>query len=79
MGAVIDEEYFNQATYERLTYPTTFPSINSGVILFNLDYWRKNSTADKCLSYISHNRNKVIFHDQDTINAVLYKEIKRLP
>ena len=79
MGAVIDEAYFNKATYERLTYPTTFPSINSGVILFNLDYWRKNSTADKCLSYISHNRDKVIFHDQDTINAVLYKEIKRLP
>lgn len=79
MGAVIDEMYFDQAAYKRLGYHYIYHGINSGVILFNLDYWRKNNLAEKCLLYISNNRDKIIFHDQDTLNAVLHKHIKRLP
>lgn len=78
-GAVIDEAYFNNAKYERLYYDKKYSYINSGVILFNLSYWRENNLAQKCLEYISRNPDKVKFHDQDTLNAVLHKEMKLLP
>lgn len=78
-GAIIDEEYFNNAKYERLYYDKKYSYINSGVILFNLDYWRENNIAEKCLEYISKYPERIKFHDQDTLNAVLYKEMKLLP
>lgn len=78
-GAIIDEAYFNNVKYERLCYDKKYFYINSGVILFNLDYWRKNNIAEKCLEYISKYPERVKFHDQDTLNAVLHKEMKLLP
>lgn len=78
-GAIIDEGYYNPEIYRRLEYSNEFYYINSGVILFNLDYWRKYSLSEECLSYISENNEKVIFHDQDTLNAVLHETIKLLP
>lgn len=78
-GAIIDEGYYNPQIYRRLEYSKEFHYINSGVVLFNLDYWRKNNLSEECLSYISKNYEKVIFHDQDTLNAVLHGTIKFLP
>ena len=79
LGAVIDESFFEDSKYERLCYEKQYPYINSGVILFNLNYWRNNRVVDKCLDYISKNPDKVKLHDQDTINALLHKEISLLP
>ena len=78
-GAIIDEDYLNGAKYERLKYDKSFSYINSGVILFNLEYWRKNRLAKKCLDYISEYPERIKFHDQDTLNAVLHKEMRLLP
>ena len=78
-GAVIDEAFFNNEKYERLCYDKRYSHINSGVLLLNLDYWRENKIADKCLEYISKYPERVKFHDQDTLNAVLHKEMKLLP
>ena len=79
IGAVIDEEYFNSEKYERLQISSKKSYINSGVILFNLGYWRKNKTAVRCLQYVAENTEKVILHDQDTLNAVLHDKIEHLP
>ena len=78
-GAVIDEAFFNNEKYERLCYDKRYSHINSGVLLLNLDYWRENKIADKCLEYISKYPERVKFHDQDTLNAVLHNEMKLLP
>lgn len=78
-GAVVDEAHFMPRFYERLEYSNKYPYINSGVILFNLDYWRKNKTTEDCMRYISGNTDKIILHDQDTLNAVLHDKIKILP
>ena len=78
-GAIIDEAYFINEKYERLQIPNNQSYINSGVILFNLKYWRENDTCNKCMNYILCNREKIVLHDQDTLNAVLYDKIKSLP
>jgi lipopolysaccharide biosynthesis glycosyltransferase len=50
--------------------------INSGVLLMNLDYWRKYNIEQKMLDYL--NIHKVTLPDQDAINAVLHGTIKFL-
>lgn len=79
LGAVMDEAYFKIEKYERLYYDKKFSYHNAGVLLMNLNYWRRNGITQKCLEYISRYPERVKFHDQDTINAVLHKEIKLFP
>lgn len=79
IGAVKDEAFYCDSKYERLCYDKTYSYINSGVVLFNLDYWRKNNITDKCFTFIAKHPERILFHDQDTINGVLYNQIKLLP
>ena len=74
-----DEAYFIEEKYTRLDYSRSYTYKNAGVALINLKHWRENDIANICLEYISKNPEKLTFHDQDTINAVLHKEIKLLP
>lgn len=74
-----DEAFFSEEKYERLNYSKSHVYKNAGVALINIEYWRKNNIAEKCLEYISKYPERVKFHDQDTLNAVLHKEMKLLP
>lgn len=65
-------------TFERLEIPFEYGYFNAGVLLINLDYWRKNNVTNRLLDYIRDNYDKIRAHDQDTLNAVLYKETKAL-
>ena len=78
-GAVRDEAYYYDRKYERLCYDKQYSYINSGVVLFNLKRWRKECCSSKCLEYISKYPERIIFHDQDTLNGVLYDKMKLLP
>lgn len=49
---------------------------NSGVLLMNLDYWRKNNIAEKCIDFIYNNPEKCLFPDQDALNVILHDKIK---
>ena len=44
---------------------------NAGVLLINLDLWRKFDVTESTIKYISENPNKIVFADQDGLNAVL--------
>lgn len=44
---------------------------NSGVMLINLDYWRKNNIQEKLFEYVKNNSDKIVWQDQDVLNAVL--------
>ena len=79
MGAIIDEAYFRDEPYIRLGYDKSFPSINSGVLLINLNYWREHDVISRCMKCIENMADKLLFHDQDTLNVVLHNEIKLLP
>lgn len=65
-------------TFERLDIPLEFGYFNAGVMLVNLNYWRKNNVTNRLLNYIKEYGNRIRAHDQDTLNAVLYKETKAL-
>ena len=48
---------------------------NSGILLINLDYWRKNDVENRLFNYIRDNQSKILWFDQDVINVVLENEI----
>lgn len=62
---------------------------NSGVILLDLDKWRKENISQKMLAYLKNNKDKFIYKgissnvflypDQDLINIMLEGRIKDLP
>lgn len=52
---------------------------NSGVMLINLDYWRKNNVASRLIEYLRQNAGRCWFPDQDALNAVLENQVRFLP
>lgn len=64
---------------ERLGYPSELGYFNSGVILFNLDYFRKNNVTEKLINFIKENPEKLGCPDQDTLNFVLRNKKQMLP
>jgi lipopolysaccharide biosynthesis glycosyltransferase len=74
LGAVY--QIAKETVYEiqRLGYPPKYGYFNAGVLLINLDYWRKHKISDKLISYLIDNYNVIKYHDQDALNAVLYKK-----
>lgn len=65
--------------YDRLAYPKQLGYFNSGVLLLNLDYWRKHFVMQRCFDFIQKNPEQIKFHDQDVLNIVLCKEKLNLP
>lgn len=52
---------------------------NSGVLLINLDYWRKNDVCERTLGFVRNHPEKVNLYDQDALNAVLVNRWITLP
>lgn len=71
--------YSDVRNFNRLEYPIKNGYFNAGVMLINLDYWRKNSIAEKLISFVEQNPQRCLKHDQDAINAVLNGKIFELP
>lgn len=53
--------------------------INSGVILINLENLRKDNIFSYILKYLRKNNKKLLFPDQDAINAVCHRKNAILP
>ncbi|MGC6769263.1 glycosyltransferase family 8 protein [Enterococcus sp. LJL51] len=51
---------------------------NSGLMLINVDAWLKNDISQKVLNFIDKYPEKLRFHDQDALNAVLHDRWLRL-
>jgi lipopolysaccharide biosynthesis glycosyltransferase len=52
---------------------------NSGVLLINLSFWRRNSVAERAISFVKDNPDKVQYWDQDALNAILSNQWVELP
>ena len=50
--------------------------VNSGVLLMNLDKWRKDNIEKKFWQYIEKHGDRIVWHDQDVINVVCQKGIE---
>lgn len=44
---------------------------NAGIMLLNLSYFREKKITAKAFSFIRENKEKLLFHDQDVLNAIL--------
>ena len=69
--------YQDKGTLSRLGIDNNY--LNSGVIVMNLDYWRKHDVMKRLLAYISDKGNELIYNDQDSLNAILHDERRQLP
>jgi len=59
------------ANYERLGIPRGAKYFNAGVMLIDLDAWRRDNVGDRVLEYLRRYRRSVVFWDQEGLNAVL--------
>lgn len=59
---------------ERLGYPIEYGYFNAGVNMINLTYFREHNVSGQLIKYIADNYSKIKYHDQDTLNAVLYDQ-----
>lgn len=68
-----------QNPQQRLGYDESFPYFNSGVLLINLNYWRKNNVDKDFYDVLSKYPEKIQFHDQDILNFVFHETALFLP
>lgn len=53
--------------------------LNAGVIVMNLDYWRKNDVRNNLLSFIAEKGSELTYLDQDALNVILQNKRIQLP
>jgi lipopolysaccharide biosynthesis glycosyltransferase len=72
-GGVLDAVF--QGMYHRdWNMPENTITINTGMLLINLQYWRSHSIAERCFDYIREHPTQIKFVDQSAINHVVMKE-----
>jgi len=58
---------------DKLGLSRSLPYFNAGVLLINLDWWRRFDVKNKAIKYLQDNFENNYFWDQDALNAVLAK------
>jgi lipopolysaccharide biosynthesis glycosyltransferase len=72
-AAVVDDIGCDEASrYDILHYPARYSYFNAGVMLVNLDYWRRHNMAQACVDYYHRYPERILFNDQDLLNSLLY-------
>ncbi len=79
LAGCMDIMGFYDGIFKRLGYPKKFGYICSGVLLMNLDYFRRHSLSRKIIEYSLQHPEKIDFPDQDSINCVCHPTMKLLP
>lgn len=51
---------------------------NSGVLLINIPEWKRQKISEKAIQFVHDNPELLVFPDQDALNAILYKNYKKL-
>lgn len=74
MAGVQDLLYTPDEYFERLGYERNFGYVNGGVLLLNLDYWRKHAVENRLKRYFKEHQDLIVRNDQDIMNAVLVHE-----
>lgn len=79
VGAVRDAVNNDIRFYNRLQYEVEKGYFNAGVLLINLEYWRKNDIPTQTLNYIQTFPERCETWDQDALNYILQDSKKWLP
>ena len=59
----------------RLGYSPQGGYFNSGVLLMNLNYWRENHLIQQCLETFHQHPERIVYDDQDLLNAVVSERV----
>lgn len=78
VAAVEDAAIFDAESFKRLNYPKEYSYFNAGVLLVNLKKWREHNFSNMFREYIAKYPERIVFHDQDVLNSLLYKDKKFL-
>lgn len=65
-------------TYRQLGIPQN-EYFNSGVLLLNLELWRRDNISDQVLQFKQDNPHRISTNDQCALNGILHTRWKRLP
>lgn len=55
------------------------PYFNAGMLLIDLENWRKQNVEEKCMTFLQKHNGRVSHHDQGVLNGVLQKKVYFLP
>jgi len=64
---------------KRLRLPKESSYFNAGVLMLNLDYFRKNNLSQKIIKFLHKNTERIVMHDQDGLNAILWNKWIKIP
>lgn len=70
IAAVLDIQNFEIDSFDRCGYPKEKGYICAGVLMMNLDYWRKYNITEKIIDWSRENNERIKFPDQDAINYI---------
>lgn len=77
--AAVEDMWSGKGHCQRLHYPEEFSYFNAGVLLINLDLWRKRGVEQRLADFFAAHGPELVYYDQDALNAVLYGERLLLP
>lgn len=79
VGTVPDIFEYDGHFQRQLHYPEVAGYFNAGVVLINVDYWRKHNIGQQCLDFLANHYDWIEANDQDVLNVVLWDKKMRLP
>lgn len=65
--------------FSRLGYPAELGYFNAGVLLINLDKWRKTHVVNRFMDFMKQHSDGLLAHDQDVLNYVFKEDKITLP
>ena len=79
VGAVPDRNDANIYFFNRLRYQIKYGYFNAGVLLINLDYWKKTNVLNRSIDFATKHPDRITFHDQDILNYIFHKNKINIP
>lgn len=76
-AGVIDASAYKQNEYLGLGEKRLY--VNSGVLLINVNRWKNDNVFEKLVKYVNSFERRLIYPDQDALNAVCGSLLLRLP
>lgn len=71
---VVTDMALDSKDFTRLGYDEGYGYFNAGMLLINLNYWRKHHLKDTFLHLIETQPDRIVLHDQDVLNIILYNQ-----
>ncbi len=79
VAAVKDASPYDSYHRELMGHDLTGDAFCAGVMMINLDYWRKHNSKKELLGYSNTKQDKVYLEDQDALNSVFRNHWFQLP